>query len=123
MIICLYGTGRDESELNTLLLSMPEYAYRKIEFDLYESYEGYIKGLQEKVYDAVIVAEDGANGMEGVIAAGSVKKDIPVMWLSDDKGFLAQSFRLGAAYFHQKPISAETLSQALKQCQGKRKAD
>ena len=39
-----------------------------------------------------------------VIAAKNADGDTPVIWLSDDEGFGAQSYRLGCTYFHKKPI-------------------
>ena len=54
--------------------------------------------------------------MEGVIAAKSLLKNVPVVWFSNDSGFGAQSYRLGCAYFHPKPVSAEILSAAIAKC-------
>ena len=56
-----------------------------------------------KTADLIIVLADGADGMEGVIAAKNADGDTPVIWLSDDEGFGAQSYRLGCTYFHKKP--------------------
>ena len=63
-----------------------------------------------------MIAMDGADGMEGVIAAKSVCKDVPVLWFSDDNGFGAQSYRLGCAYFHKKPVPPQVLSAAIARC-------
>ena len=54
--------------------------------------------------------------MEGVIAAKNADRDTPVIWLSDDEGFGAQSYRLGCTYFHKKPIPLEKLKEALHKC-------
>ena len=54
--------------------------------------------------------------MEGVIAAKNADRDTPVIWLSGDDGFGAQSYRLGCTYFHKKPIPHEKLKEALHKC-------
>ena len=59
---------------------------------------------------------DGADGMEGVIAAKNVCGEVPVLCFSNDGGFGAQSYRLGCAYFHKKPVSAQILSAAIAKC-------
>ena len=43
-------------------------------------------------------------------------KDVPVLWFSDDNGFGVQSYRLGCAYFHKKPVSPQVLSAAIARC-------
>ena len=63
-----------------------------------------------------MVTVNGAEGMEGVIAARDLWKNVPVIWFSDDNGFGVQSYRLGCAYFHKKPISAGILSAAIAKC-------
>ena len=45
----------------------------------------------------IIVAVDGAIGMEGVIASKNIRPDTAVIWFSDDKAFGAQSYRLGCS--------------------------
>ena len=42
--------------------------------------------------------------------------DVPVLWFSNDNGFGAQSYRLGCAYFHKKPVSPQILSAAIARC-------
>lgn len=53
---------------------------------------------------------DNAAGMEGVIAVQNVHPDTPIVWFSNDKNFVAQSYRLGVAYFAVKPIDEKTVS-------------
>ena len=48
--------------------------------------------------------------------AKSVCKNVPVLWFSNDNGFGAQSYRLGCAYFHKKPVSPQILSAAIARC-------
>lgn len=112
----VYGTKTDREELLRLLSALPEQCYRKIWVTVYPDHDSFIAGLGESPPDIVMVMMDGADGMEGVIAARNICGDVPVLWFSDDGGFGAQSYRLGCAYFHQKPVSPQILSAAIAKC-------
>lgn len=112
----VYGTKTDREELLRLLSALPEQCYRKIRVTVYSDHDSFIAGLRESPPDIVMVMMDGADGMEGVIAARNICGDVPVLWFSDDGGFGAQSYRLGCAYFHQKPVSPQILSAAIAKC-------
>ena len=116
MRLILYGTKTDKSELAQTISDIPELCYRSICIEDYPDYDSFIAGLGGSPPDGIVVAADGADGMEGVIVAKTVLRDIPVLWFSDDGGFGAQSYRLGCAYFHKKPISPEILSAAITKC-------
>lgn len=56
-------------------------------------------GLYENSPECIAIMMNGADGMESVIAAGSVCEAVPVLRLSDDKRFGVQLYRLGCTYF------------------------
>ena len=116
MKLILYGTGADRDELVGSFAAHPDLCYRKIQVTDCQDYDGFIARLAEEAPDCIVIAKDGADGMEGVIAAKSVCENVPVLWFSDDSGFGVQSYRLGCAYFHKKPVSPQILSAAIAKC-------
>ena len=116
MRLILYGTTTDKSEIAQAISTIPELCYRKIGIENHSDYDSFLARLRISPPDCVIIAIDGADGMEGVMAAKSICRDIPILWFSDDGGFGAQAYRLGCAYFHQKPISPDVLSAAIAKC-------
>ena len=109
MRLILYGTETDRDEFMCSVTALPDLRYRKMQITGYLDYDSFITGLGES-------PPDGADGMEGVIAAKSVCKNVPVLWFSNDNGFGVQSYRLGCAYFHKKPVSPQVLSAAIARC-------
>lgn len=116
MRLILYGTKTDRDEFMCSVTALPDLRYRKMQITGYLDYDSFITGLGESPPDCIVIAMDGADGMEGVIAAKSVSKNVPVLWFSNDNGFGAQSYRLGCAYFHKKPVSPQILSAAIARC-------
>lgn len=53
----------------------------------------------------VIVAVEGALGMEIAISVRNASDDIPLFWFSDDINFGPQAYRLNCNYFSNKPVS------------------
>lgn len=116
MNLILFGTETDKRELRHFVSSSPEWCYRDVRISDYADYDGFLSGLSGSPPDGIIIAMNGADGMEGVIAARNVCRDVPILWFSDDGGFGPQSYRLGCAYFHKKPLSPEILSAAITKC-------
>ena len=116
MRLIIYGTKSDRDELMHSLSALPECCYRRIQAAGCFDYDSFISGIKESPPDCIVVAMNGAEGMEGVIAAKSICENVPVLWFSDDNGFGVQSFRLGCAYFHKKPVSPQVLSAAIARC-------
>ena len=102
MRLILYGTKTDRDEFMCSVTALPDLRYRKMQITGYLDYDSFITGLGESP--------------PGVIAAKSVCKNVPVLWFSNDNGFGAQSYRLGCAYFHKKPVSPQILSAAIARC-------
>lgn len=69
----------------------------------------FLKRLKEK-QDLVFILENGARGMESVIATKDTCPETSIVWFSNDKDFGAQSYRLGVEYFATKPITNEHLA-------------
>lgn len=116
MKLMLYGTSEECGHIREMCETQTFLAFRRIEYVEAYDRENYLRALGEQELVAVIVLADGANGMEGVIAAKELRDQVPVVWFSDDRGFGVQSYRLNAAYFHAKPILPEVLVLALKRC-------
>ena len=116
MRLVLYGTESDKDKFVRSLAALPDCRYRQMQVVGYPDYDSFIAGLGGSPPSWVVITMDGANGMEGVIAARDMCENVPVIWFSDDNGFGVQSYRLGCAYFHKKPVSPEVLSAAIAKC-------
>lgn len=116
MKLFIYGTETDKNDIEKMLSAVPDFCYRDIKISAFTDYDNFIAALSESEADCIAVTADGATGMEGVIAAKNLCRSVPVLWFSDDGGFGAQSYRLGCAYFHKKPISPKILSAAIAKC-------
>lgn len=116
MNVLIYGNAREKEVLIQHMKSEASIAFRVIDYFHAEDYDSYLAMLREKEQDIVFVLADNAEGMEGVIAAQNVQPDTPIIWFSNDKNFVAQSYRLGVSYFAVKPIDEKTVALALKRC-------
>ena len=103
MLICVYDTANEAEILKAKITQIATAAYRRIAYRVCQRYESFVNEC--KTADLIIV-----------IAAKNADRDTPVIWLSDDEGFGAQSYRLGCTYFHKKPIPLEKLKEALHKC-------
>lgn len=119
MNILIYGNTREKELLVQHMKSQACMAFRLVNYSHAEDYDAYLAKLREQGYDMVFVMADSAAGMEGVIALQNVQPDTPVIWFSNDKNFVAQSYRLGVNYFAVKPIDEKVLELALRRCQQK----
>ena len=119
MDVLIYGNAREKEILIQHLKSEACMAFRKVQYSHVEDYDTYLSMLRKHPYDMVFVMADNAAGMEGVIAVQNVQPDIPIVWFSNDKNFVAQSYRLGVNYFAVKPVNEKIVSLALKRCQQK----
>jgi len=92
-------------------------AFRKIDYLHTDNYDRFLDMLSSKEYEMVFVMMDNAVGMEGVIAVQNLRPNTPIIWFSNDKNFVAQSYRLGVTYFSVKPIEEKIIKLALQRCQ------
>ena len=72
MRLILYGTKTDRDEFMCSVTALPDLRYRKMQITGYLDYDSFITGLGESPPDCIVIAMDGADGMEGVIAAKSL---------------------------------------------------
>ncbi len=82
----------------------------------FRCYDDFISGLSQSHYGMTIVALDGASGMESARAAKILLPEVPLIWLSDDKAFGPESYRVGCAYFSAAPITQELMRSAFARC-------
>lgn len=114
MNVMVYASLEEYNSFVSMLSEVPELQYRTVKTAHVDNYDGLIKDLGENKYDIVFITVDGAEGMEGVMASRSLEPETPVVWISDDKGFGAQSHRLGCTFFSPKPLDGKILSTAIK---------
>lgn len=117
MNILIYGSEREKEILIQHMKSRASMAFRLLCFSQTDDYDEFLELMQNKKQDLIFVTKDNAAGMEGVIAAKNVNPHIPVIWFSNDKNFVAQSYRLGVTYFSVKPIEEKIMNLALERCQ------
>lgn len=108
MCLALYGTSADCAAARQFL--------PREEMKFFASTEELTPSLCRHAFDAVLILMDGADGMEGAIAARRQQPALPLAWFSDDRNFAPQAYRLNAAYFAPKPLTAEKLRVALARC-------
>ena len=111
--VVLYGHRNDFEHCVSCMDALPELQYRQIRYTHADDYDVFVRTLPQSDFDLVIILADGADGMEGVIAAKKLCPDTSVVWFSDDKGFLSASYRLDCIYFAQKPLTADILGTAM----------
>lgn len=76
---------------------------------------------REGPYDAVVIMEDGARGMNFCMSIRGYSKDVPLLWISDQAEFEPQSRRLRVDDFWVKPVAEHQLGEAVSRLlQGKR---
>lgn len=119
MNILIYGDKREKELLVQHMKSQACMAFRLITYSHTDDYDRYLTMLREQEFDIIFVMADNAAGMEGVIAVQNVQPDSAIVWFSNDKNFVAQSYRLGVTYFSVKPVDEKILGLALKRCQQK----
>lgn len=122
MNVLIYGNATDRELLIQHMKSQACMAFRKIEHFNTDDYDTFLELLNLKEYEMVFIMMDNAVGMEGVIAVQNLQPQTSVIWFSNDKNFVAQSYRLGVNYFAAKPINEKIINLALNRCQRKGEA-
>lgn len=69
-------------------------------------------------YDAVVVMEDGARGMNFCMSIRGYSRDVPLLWISDQAEFEPQSRRMQVDDFWVKPVTEYQLREAVSQLSG-----
>ncbi len=117
MNVLIYGTTQEKELIIQHMKSQTCMAFRLLHFTQTEDYDEFVDNLQKCEPDLIYVTKDNAAGMEGVIAVKNLYPDTPVVWFSNDKNFVAQSYRLGVDYFSVKPIDEKMMNLAITRCQ------
>lgn len=117
MNVLIYGNTREKELIIQHMKSKACMAFRLLHFTQTEDYDEFVDMLQKSNQDLIFVTMDNAAGMEGVIAVRNLYPDTPVVWFSNDKNFVAQSYRLGVNYFSIKPIEEKNMNLAISRCQ------
>ena len=121
MKVLVYGHKNEYEECALLLSALPVLQYRRMEFCHAEDYDSFIGLLPEmESEDPVVILTDGAEGMEGVLAAKRQSPALPVFWFSNDKGFGVQSHRLECTFFAVKPLTEQKVQAAIEAYQKER---
>lgn len=114
MHIAIYGPKHDHQHCLNCFDQVPELSYRRMDFTHWDNYDAMIGQYPQQKMHMLIVTADGAEGMEAVIAAKAISPETPVMWLTDDAHFGAQSYRLGCSYFAIKPITPQIIASMMR---------
>ena len=117
MNVLIYGNTRERDLIIQHMKSQACMAFRLLHFTQTEDYDEFVDLLQSGEPDLIFVVMDNAAGMEGVIAVRNVHPRVPVVWFSNDRNFVAQSYRLGVNYFSVKPIDEKMMNLAITRCQ------
>ncbi len=115
-------TTKDETrqEQLNMLLQRNGIAERLKTVFFYKSYDDFIVNVPNSTCNAVIIAHKGALGMQGARAAKILLHRVPIVWFSDDCGFVEESYRIGCVYFSPDTITENLLTTALKRCENER---
>jgi len=117
MNVLIYGNTQEKELIIQHMKSQACMAFRLLHFTQTEDYDEFVDKLQKSNQDLIFVTMDNAAGMEGVIAVRNLHPQTPVVWFSNDKNFVAQSYRLGVNYFSIKPIEEKNMNLAITRCQ------
>ena len=117
--ILISGNEKEKEILIQHMKSQSSMAFRLLDFSQTNNYDEFLELMQNESWDLIFVTMDNAAGMEGVIAVKNVHPQMPVIWFSNDRNFVAQSYRLGVNYFSVKPIEEKIVNLALERCQGR----
>ncbi len=115
MTIAIYADDIRMRILEPILNNLQQ-RQRLKRFIFYPSYDDFLSGLPDSGCSVTIVAREGASGMEGARAARILLPNVPLVWLSDDKGFGPESYRVGCAFFSHSPINEKIINNALDKC-------
>ncbi len=114
--ISIYAYDWERSSLCSMVEDQCIKSNRRPVVHYYEDYDSFIRELPRQRCDMVIVARNGADGMEGAFAVRDLLPRVPLVWFSDDNGFGPQSYRVGCEYFAPRPITDEQMHRALSRC-------
>ncbi len=115
MTIAIYADDIRMRILEPILNNLKQRKRLK-QFIFYPTYDEFLAGLPDSGCNVTVIAREGASGMESARAAKILLPHIPLVWLSDDKGFGPESYRVGCTFFSHSPITEEIIKNALDKC-------
>lgn len=110
MHILIYGN--DTHALAELVETTGPLQYRNLVFSKPGCYDEYLSMLSSIAPQLILICQNGAAGMEAVIAAKNLHPRSKIVWFSDDENFGPQSYRPGCSYFAVKPVTREKVQKA-----------
>ena len=113
MNILVFGSDSETDDFIEMIDTSQHFLFIKKSYQCESNYDEFLKQLNCS-HDVVFILENGAKGMESVIATKDTRPNTPIIWFTNDKDFGAQSYRLGVEYFATKPITNEHLALAAK---------
>ena len=109
MKVLLFGEDTDCKKISDFLKSYDNNIYIQT-----NNPDELLSKLAVTAFELIIIASDGAFGMERVIATRKLCPDTKLFWFSNDKDFGAQAYRLNCNYFSVKPITDQKIAKAMK---------
>ena len=111
MKITVFGTKEDLACVTRAAEDIPLLQYRKLIWEHAEDYDTLMRLCPDA--ELCVIAQDGAEGMEGAMLLHRVSPACPVIWFSADPAFGAQARRLGCVWFGEKPITETAMTGAI----------
>lgn len=120
MRVAVAIASQTESVWQQAVLADEQQHEERLQADFFKSGCQMLYALRENSYQAVIVAQPGAEGMETVFGIREHSKTIPIVWISDDYAFGPLSYRVCARLFLAGPMTVEQAIKALAECRVKK---
>ncbi len=114
MKMVVYANAEMNERIKAILSESKLFPEDTIGRVFFHNYDDFLGCISQNDIGAVIVAKQGAKGMEGARAVKILRPEADLIWISGDKAFGPESFRIGCTYFTADPISKETVERALK---------
>lgn len=111
-----FGAEHDYKAFMDTVRALPELNSLELDCKRVDDYDEFRHLLVDVYYDLIIVAANGAHGMEVCIGARKIRQDTYLFWFSDDKDFGPQSYRLNCTYFATKPVPDFRMVNAFQCC-------
>ena len=116
MKVLLYGTEADEQ----MLREWEDGENYFSEILCHDTFEKYVKALQNGSFDVIVCMADGDDGVEALKAAHDLCREIPLMWFPTTIEQVAASFKYGCSFANlQKQMNLVSLTFGIDCCREK----
>lgn len=116
MNVLIYGSEKESQHFIQYLKTQAYTAFRRIRYFQTDDYDKFLEYLKAEEYEIIFILMDDEAGMDGVTAVCDSQPNKFILWFSNDKNFVVQSYQLGVTYFAVKPINENILHLALSRC-------